>query len=110
MLLALDIGNTNVTIGVFQGAQLRATWRVASDSERMSDEYAAMILSLIQMEGLGRADITAAVIASGVPPLTRVFEGICQRQFDVTALRVGAGVKTGIRVLYEDPREVGPDR
>ena len=110
MLLATDIGNTNITLGVFEGADLRATWRIASDRERLADEYGMLILDFLRSEGLDRSDITRAVFATGVPMLGPVFEGMCQRYFGVTPLRVGAGVKTGLRILYEDPREVGPDR
>jgi type III pantothenate kinase len=110
MLLAIDVGNTNVTLGVFSGEKLTATWRLASDRERLPDEYAVTVLSLLDTEGIQRSDIHQAVMTSGVPLLTTVFEDMCRRYFKVTPLRVGAGIKTGLRILYEDPREVGPDR
>jgi type III pantothenate kinase len=110
MLLAIDIGNTNVTLGIYSHSELRGTWRVATDSARLADEYAAQIMSLLQMSGLSKTDIDAAVYASVVPSLTSVFEDVCRRHFDVIPLRIGAGVRTGLRILYEDPREVGADR
>jgi type III pantothenate kinase len=110
MLLAIDVGNTNITLGVFKDDAMVATWRMASDRERLPDEYAVIVLNLLQSEGLGRADIDRAVMTSGVPLLTTVIEEMCRRYFKVTPLRVGAGIKTGLRILYEDPREVGPDR
>lgn len=110
MLLAIDVGNTNVTLGMFEGETLRATWRIASDRERLTDEYAVVLLNLLQNEKIPAAAVTKAIITSGVPPLTSVLEEVCRRYFKVTPLRVGAGTKTGLRVLYEDPREVGPDR
>ena len=110
MLLAVDVGNTNVTLGIFQGERLVSTWRLASDRERLADEYALMILGLLDSEGIRREDIDRAVMTSGVPILTTVVEEMCRRYFKVTPLRVGAGIKTGLRILYEDPREVGPDR
>jgi len=110
MLLALDIGNTNVKLGVFEGERLRATWRIATDPAKLADEYGVVIIELLAVEGVARSDIDSAVVGSVVPTLTPVFEALCRRFFGVTALRVGAGVKTGLRVLYEDPREVGPDR
>ena len=110
MLLALDIGNTNVKLGVFEGERLRATWRIATDPAKLADEYGVVIIELLAVEGVARSDIDSAVVGSVVPTLTPVFEALCRRFFSVTALRVGAGVKTGLRVLYEDPREVGPDR
>jgi type III pantothenate kinase len=110
MLLAIDVGNTNVTLGVFEGEKLIATWRLASDRERLADEYAVTMLSLLQSQGIERSEINHAVMTSGVPLLTTVFEEMCRRYFKVTVLRVGAGIKTGLRIRYEDPREVGPDR
>ena len=110
MLLALDVGNTNVTVGVFERERLLATWRLASDRERLPDEYGAVLLNVLASEGLGREDIDQAVMTSGVPALTSVLEEACGRYFKVAPLRVGAGVRTGLRILYEDPREVGPDR
>jgi type III pantothenate kinase len=110
MLLAIDVGNTNVTLGVFRDDKLLATWRLASDRERLADEYALMVLGLLEIDGIRREDIHNAVMTSGVPLLTAVIEEMCRRYFKVTPLRVGAGIKTGLRILYEDPREVGPDR
>jgi type III pantothenate kinase len=110
MLLAVDIGNTNITFGVFDGDKLRATWRVATDTGKEADEYAVQLSSLLDLEGIRRDRIENAVLASVVPALTSVIETTLQRHFGVTALRIGAGVKTGLRILYDDPREVGPDR
>ncbi len=110
MLLAIDVGNTNVTLGVFDGERLVATWRLASDDERLADEYGAILLNLLAADGLRREDIDRAVMTSGVPLLTTVIHETCRRYFKVTPLRVAAGIKTGLRILYEDPREVGPDR
>ena len=110
MLLAIDIGNTNVTFGVFEKDRLRATWRLASDRDKLADEYAVDTQSLLQLHGIERAEVHAAVLASVVPQLTSVFEDVCQRYFKVTPLQVGAGVRTGVRILYDDPKEVGADR
>lgn len=110
MLLAVDIGNTNVTYGVFDAERLRATWRMTSDVRRESDEYAAMLLNLLQYESMSIHDIHRAIISSVVPPLTATLEDLCQRYLHVTPIIVGTGIKTGIRVLYENPREVGADR
>ncbi len=110
MLLAIDIGNTHVTLGVFNGAALLASWRVASDRTKVVDEYAVIATGLFQLADLDRDDVDAAVMTSVVSTLTPVFEELCRRYFRVTPLRVEAGVKTGLRIHYEDPREVGPDR
>src|SRR5512146_934895 len=111
MLLAVDIGNTNVTLGVFEGDELRATWRVSTDSSRTSDEYGVQIVKLLAEGEISRGDVESVVYASVVPPLVAVFESVFRRYLDeVPVLRVGAGVKTGLRIKYEDPREVGADR
>lgn len=110
MLLALDIGNTNITIGVFDGEALRATWRLAPDPRRPADEYAIPILGLLHAERIAAADVTEAVLASVVPDLVPVFEQLCQRYFHVVPLVVGTGTRTGVRILYENPRDVGADR
>ena len=110
MLLALDIGNTNVTIGVFEHGEMRATWRMATDKERLADEYAVMMLGLLGTEKIALDAIDQAVMASVVPDLAPVFEQLCRRYFGVDPLVVGTGTRTGVRILYDNPREVGADR
>ncbi len=77
MLLAIDIGNTNIGIGVFDGENLRATWRLSTDVHKLEDEYAVTFLSLLSMKGLVFADINHAIISSSVPPLVTTFEELC---------------------------------
>jgi type III pantothenate kinase len=110
MLLAIDIGNTNIVFGVFDGTSLKATWRIASGVHRMPDEYASTMLHLFETRGIKAAQITDAVICSVVPPLVTVFEELCQHYFNFNPLVVGAGIKTGIRICMDNPREVGADR
>lgn len=110
MLLAIDIGNTNITLGVFQGDSLKATWRLATDPRRMPDEYGMTILNLLSVRGISSSDIDAVAMCSVVPPLTQVFTELYESFFEVTPLIVGAGVRTGIKVLYDSPRDVGADR
>ena len=110
MLLAIDIGNTNVTLGVFEENTLQATWHLATDSSRMPDEYGMMLLNLLPLRGVTHSDITAAVLCSVVPPLTQVFSQLCESFFGVKPLVVGVGVRTGIKILYDNPRDVGADR
>ena len=110
MLLALDIGNTNITIGVFQGRDLRATWRIATDVGRMADEYGLTIRQLLPLKGISAPDIAAVALCSVVPPLTPTFADVSSDYFDLSPLVVGAGTKTGIRILYDNPRDVGTDR
>lgn len=110
MLLAIDIGNTNITLGMFQGEQVRATWRLAPDVNRLADEYGVLMISLLSQEGLSKSDVDAAVMSSVVPDLEPVFEQACARYFNVRPLVVGTGVRTGLRILYDSPRDVGADR
>jgi type III pantothenate kinase len=110
MLLAIDIGNTDITFGVFEGEKLRATWHMETDIHRMADEYAALLLNLMRQQGLEIANIKAIVLCSVVPPLISTFDELFQRYFHITPLVVGAGVKTGVRIRMDNPREVGADR
>lgn len=110
MLLAVDIGNTSTTLGVFDGEKLRATWHMATGVHRMPDEYAALLLNLLHHQGLDTTDIKAVALCSVVPPLISTFEELCERYFNVSPLVVGVGVKTGVRIRMDNPREVGADR
>ena len=110
MLLAIDIGNTDTGLGVFENEELRATWHMATVIHRMADEYAALLLTLLHHQGLDKSDIKEVALCSVVPPLTATFEELFQRYFHISPLVVGAGVKTGVRIRMDNPREVGADR
>ncbi len=110
MLLAIDIGNTDTTLGVFEGEGLRTTWHMATGIHRMADEYAALLLNLLHHQGLDTSDIKEVVLCSVVPSLIATFEELFQRYFHISPLVVGAGVKTGVRIRMDNPREVGADR
>ena len=110
MLLTIDIGNTDTTLGVFHEEKLMATWHMATNIDRMVDEYAALFLSLLPQKGLSTSDISEVVLCSVVPPLTANFRELSQRYFHVLPLVVGAGVKTGVRIRMDNPKEVGADR
>jgi len=110
MLLAIDVGNTTITIGLFEEERLRATWRLASDHQRLADEYAVILLGLLATEGLSAESITDGVMASVVPDLVPVFEALCRQHLGVSPLLVDTGVRTGVRILYDSPRDVGADR
>jgi type III pantothenate kinase len=110
MLLTIDIGNTNITLGLYQDDVRRAAWRLATDHERMPDEYGLQLLGLLGHAGVGREEVEAAVMASVVPPLTSTFIQACAGYLRVEPLVVDAGVKTGVRIRYEDPKAVGADR
>jgi type III pantothenate kinase len=109
MLLAIDIGNTNINLGVFQDQEPRAAWTIATDMERLADEYAVSLITLLRAEGLEPSAIEAAAMCSSVPDLVPVFDQLCRRYFGVQPLVVGPGTHTGVRILYE-PRELGADR
>lgn len=110
MLLVLDIGNTNVTLGVFDGTTLKSTWRLATDPRRMPDEYGLLMANVLAYRGVQPSDITGACICCVVPPLIPTFEEVCRNYFSVQPLTVSAGVKTGISIQYDAPRDVGTDR
>src|SRR4030042_1360600 len=110
MLLAVDIGNTSTKLGVFDGEKLRATWHMATGVHRMADEYAALLFNLLRQQGLETTDIKTAAMCSVVPPLISTFEELFERYFQIKPLVVGAGVKTGVKIRMDNPREVGADR
>jgi type III pantothenate kinase len=110
MLLAVDIGNTHTVFGLFDGESLRTDWRAETRVERSADEYAALLRGLCELEGVGLGDVTAGIISSVVPPATGPVERFFQRYLKITALVVGPGIKTGMPILYDNPREVGADR
>ena len=110
MLLTIDIGNTAVTIGIFEGERLLSTYRLSTDSRRLTDEYGLQLVGMLNLGGIDPSSIDAACICSGVPPLTVVFSDLCHSYFGVNPLTVSAGVRTGLRILYDTPRDVGADR
>ena len=110
MLLAIDIGNTDTTLGVFEDGELRATWHLETNIHRMADEYAALLLNLLHHQGLDTSDIKKAALCSVVPPLVTTYEDLFRRYFGISPLVVGTGVKTGVRIRMDNPREVGADR
>lgn len=110
VLLAMDVGNTNVTLGAFEDGAILATWRFATDVSKQADEYGVLMTSLLANEGIGPDDISEAVMGSVVPDLDPVFEAACMRYFKVRPLIVGTGVRTGLRIVYDSPRDVGVDR
>ena len=110
MLLAIDIGNTSIHVGIFAGEDLRATWQIASDVHRKTDEYAVILLDLMEHHSLKAADITDAVLCSVVPPLIGIFTEFCEQYLKISPFLVGAGVKTGVKIRMDNPREVGADR
>ena len=110
MLLCIDIGNTAVTLGVFDGDRLNTTLRVATDARRLADEYGVLLTNLLRLKEIEPDEVDAACICSVVPPLTVVFEDVCKSFFNVSPVMVSVGTRTGLRILYDSPRDVGADR
>ena len=110
MLLVVDVGNTAITLGVYEGDKLRATWNLATGLHRMVDEYASQLLFLMDHEGIKPADLRGIALCTVVPPLSRVFKEMFRRYFKLTPLIVAAGTRTGIKIRMDNPREVGADR
>jgi type III pantothenate kinase len=110
MLLAIDIGNTSITLGLYPSEQLGPCWRLASDNERTSDEYGIVLVQLLERAGIRTEEVGEIAMASVVPPLTGIFERACRDYLNTTPLIVDAGTRTGIPLRYEDPKQVGADR
>jgi type III pantothenate kinase len=110
MLLTIDIGNTNITFGLYEGETLGPRWRIRTIPEKTADEYGILMEELFHHRGCRVEDITGAAIASVVPPLTPVFREACETYVGRTPLVVDAGVRTGVRIRYDNPRDVGADR
>jgi type III pantothenate kinase len=110
VLLAIDVGNTNTVMGVYEGGRLRQNWRVETSHTRTYDEYGILLRQLFSAHGVEVGAVKAIAISSVVPPLAFTLEQMAQRYFKVKPLFIGPGVKTGMPILYENPREVGADR
>jgi type III pantothenate kinase len=111
MLLTIDIGNTNITLGLYKGEDLISAWRLATVHDRMPDEYGLQLLGLMEQAGCTIDQIEASALASVVPPLTGTFLQACEKYLHQKPLVVDAGVRTGLRIRYEDPKHaLGADR
>ena len=110
MLLAIDIGNTNITLGLYQGQELGPRWRLATAVDRMADEYGLQLSGLLARAGVRPQALTGVCLASVVPPLTSVLQMTCRSYLEHEPLVVGAGVRTGVRIRVEYPQSVGADR
>lgn len=110
MLLTIDIGNTNVTLGVFDGGEIQSDWRLRSSRHASKDEVGMALMGLFQYAELKVADLTGVCLASVVPPLTGTYVQACVQYLRMSPLVVETGVKTGVRVLVNEPRSVGADR
>lgn len=109
-LFCVDIGNTNIVMGLYDGEKLATHWRIATDHQKLADEYAMLILNLFERSAQKPEDVKGVILASVVPPLTSIFRKLSQRYFQQTPLVVDAALQTGIRIQYDAPHEVGADR
>src|SRR5271156_3096646 len=111
MLIAVDVGNSHTVIGIYEGERLRNHWRISTVRDRTTDEHGALLNTLLAGAGLeGGLRPEGVAIACVVPPLNQVMEQLAERYFHCAPLMVGPGIKTGMAILYENPREVGADR
>ena len=110
MLLAIDVGNTNIVLGVFDGDRLAESWRLATLRERTADELGILVVHLFQRSGIELSRVDGIILASVVPPLTRPIEEMAERYFSLTPLTVDPASNTGMPVLYTPPSDVGADR
>lgn len=110
MILVLDIGNTNITAGVFEQRELVAAWRLATRREQTADEMGLILRQFLREEGLKPGDIRDVIACSVVPPLNPAIEAMSQRYFGRPVFFIGPGTRTGVPIKYENPREVGADR
>lgn len=110
MLLALDVGNSNLVVGLYRGESLEASWRLTTNRAQTADELNLLLGGLLAGRGIAAREVTAAIVASVVPPLDAMLREALRRQFQVEALFVGPGLKTGMPIHYEPPADVGADR
>ncbi len=110
MLFCMDIGNTNIVLGVTKGDKILHHWRIRTEKEITADELGILVTNLFHSAGFELADIKEAIVSCVVPPLLNAVEEFCERYFHVTPMVVGPGLKTGMPIKYENPKEVGADR
>lgn len=110
MLLTLDISNTSIKAGVFHGENLVAHWRFATERQKLTDDYAMLLLGLFQAAGVPASEIKGVSMSCVVPPLRSVFDDLARKYLHLTPVIVGPGIKTGVKLAVDNPREVGADR
>ncbi len=110
MLLVIDVGNTNTVVGVFQGKDLKAQWRLSTNRRQTADEFGVFIRNLFVLDGIHPEDISGVMIASVVPPLNFALEEMSTKYFRHKAVFLGPGTRTGMAIHYDNPQEVGADR
>ena len=109
MLLAIDIGNTNIKYGIYDGEELVASFRVSSRLSRTADEYGSVLINLLASKGLKTSDVTGVIMSSVIPSLNYTICHMCEYFFGISPLMVGPGIKTGLNIKADNPKEVGAD-
>jgi type III pantothenate kinase len=110
MLLVVDVGNTNTVLGVFEGKELRAQWRLTTNRAQTADEYGILIRNLFSLAVIQPSQITGIIVGSVVPPLNSALEEMAEKYFHLQAVFLGPGTRTGMAIHYDNPQEVGADR
>lgn len=110
MLLVFDVGNTNMVLGIYKGKELKKYWRISTDKAKTSDEYGMLINSLFQYDNVDITSIKDIIISSVVPNVMHSLENFCIKYFNKQPLVVGPGIKTGLNIKYDNPKQVGADR
>lgn len=110
MLLVFDVGNTNMVLGIYEGTELKNYWRISTDKAKTSDEYGMLINNLFQYDNVGKNSIKDIIISSVVPNVMHSLENFCVKYFNKQPLIVGPGIKTGLNIKYDNPKQVGADR
>lgn len=110
MILVVDVGNSNIVLGIYKRRELLHHFRISTSRQSTTDEYGVLIHNLFRMSGISASDIEGVIISSVVPPLVNVLEEMCVKYVGKKPLLVGPGIKTGLNLRYENPREVGADR
>ncbi|WP_096203229.1 type III pantothenate kinase [Bacillus sp. FJAT-45350] len=110
MIFVIDVGNTNIVLGVYDGEELKYHWRIATSREKTEDEYGMIVKDLFSHEGIQLSDVNGIIISSVVPPIMFGLEKMCKKYFHTTPLVIGPGIKTGLNIKYDNPKEVGADR
>lgn len=110
MILGIDVGNTQTVLGLFDGDELDGHWRIATDASMTADELRVKVGGLLELEGVSFADVERVILSSVVPALTDQYEAMAERATGTPPMVVGPGIKTGMPIRYDDPREVGADR
>lgn len=110
MILLVDVGNTNIVMGIYENEKYLASWRISTDTKKTSDEYSIQVIQLFTQNGLNPKDIKGIIISSVVPNIMHSLENMVRKSFEIEPIVVGPGIKTGINIKYDNPKEVGADR